>query len=128
MRLKANLFLMLSTAIVLLQFSEALPVSKNKKEEKEEAPVTPATPDVETALEYERYLKEVVEALESDPDFRKKLDKAPEADIRVRTFTNLSIYKAIKLLIYIYVGWKNCTRIGICESSCTLQIRRNQAA
>ncbi|XP_011198202.2 nucleobindin-2 [Bactrocera dorsalis] len=82
MRLKANLFLILSTAIVLVQFSDALPVTKNKKEEKEEAPVTPSTPDVETALEYERYLKEVVEALESDPEFRKKLDKAPEADIR----------------------------------------------
>nr|XP_014094528.1 nucleobindin-2 [Bactrocera oleae] len=82
MRLKANLFLILSATIVLVQFCNALPVTKNKKEEKEEASVTPATPDVETALEYERYLKEVVEALESDPDFRKKLDKAPEADIR----------------------------------------------
>lgn len=38
----------------------------------------------ETALEYDRYLREVVQTLESDPDFRKKLDEAPEADIRVR--------------------------------------------
>lgn len=37
----------------------------------------------ETALEYDRYLREVVQTLESDPDFRKKLDEAPEADIRV---------------------------------------------
>lgn len=37
----------------------------------------------QSVLEYERYLKEVVEALESDPDFRKKLENAPEADIRV---------------------------------------------
>lgn len=33
-------------------------------------------------LEYERYLKEVVGLLESDPEFRKKLDSANEADIR----------------------------------------------
>lgn len=35
------------------------------------------------ALEYHRYLKEVVEALESDADFRSKLEKADEKDIRV---------------------------------------------
>lgn len=34
-------------------------------------------------FEYERYLKEVVEALESDHEFRAKLEKAEEADIRV---------------------------------------------
>lgn len=33
-------------------------------------------------LEYERYLKEVVEALESDPEFRKKLNEASEDDVR----------------------------------------------
>lgn len=33
-------------------------------------------------MEYERYLKEIVEALESDPDFRKKLNDASEDDIR----------------------------------------------
>lgn len=32
--------------------------------------------------EYERYLKEIVGLLESDPEFRKKLDAASEADIR----------------------------------------------
>lgn len=36
-------------------------------------------------IEYERYLKEVVSALESDPEFRKKLDNATEVDVRVRT-------------------------------------------
>lgn len=73
---------LLVSCILCLTF--ALPVTKTKKDE-EEKPAQPATPDVETALEYERYLKEVVEALESDPEFRKKLDKAPEADIRVGT-------------------------------------------
>ncbi|XP_053953903.1 nucleobindin-2 [Anastrepha ludens] len=82
MSLKTRLFLILVTTTVLYQLSESLPVTKNKKEEKLEKGSVPATPDVETALEYERYLKEVVDALESDVEFRKKLDKAPEADIR----------------------------------------------
>lgn len=34
-------------------------------------------------MEYHRYLKEVVQALESDPDFRTKLEKAEEKDILV---------------------------------------------
>jgi len=33
-------------------------------------------------LEYERYLKEVIDVLESDPEFRKKLENAEETDIR----------------------------------------------
>lgn len=34
-------------------------------------------------MEYERYLKEVVNALETDEEFRKKLDNATDVDIRV---------------------------------------------
>jgi len=69
---------------LVVTFVAALPVTQNKKEEKgKEQSSTPAPADVETSLEYERYLREVVEALEADPEFRKKLDKAPEADIRV---------------------------------------------
>lgn len=34
-------------------------------------------------LEYERYLREVVNALETDDEFRKKLDNATDVDIRV---------------------------------------------
>lgn len=34
-------------------------------------------------MEYHRYLKEVIQALESDVEFREKLEKADEADIRV---------------------------------------------
>lgn len=34
-------------------------------------------------MEYHRYLKEVVQALESDPDFRERLEKADEDDVRV---------------------------------------------
>lgn len=83
----------------------ALPVTKTKKDEYE-ATSAPQIPDVETALEYERYLKEVVEALESDPDFRKKLDKAAEADIRVSF--NFFLYKTQKILKLI----SDCTTEG----------------
>nr|SVE86310.1 EOG090X0B17 [Daphnia similis] len=36
----------------------------------------------ETGLEYNRYLQEVVQLLESDPDFRQKLEKSDPEDIR----------------------------------------------
>lgn len=43
-------------------------------------------------MEYHRYLKEVVDALESDPEFRKKLENADESQIRVsnliKTYSN----------------------------------------
>lgn len=51
-------------------------------------------------MEYHRYLKEVVQALESDPEFRAKLEKANEDDIRVSLI--LKIIKILRL-IYIYV-------------------------
>jgi hypothetical protein len=34
-------------------------------------------------VEYNRYLKEIVTALESDAEFKTKLEKAEESDIRV---------------------------------------------
>lgn len=34
-------------------------------------------------MEYHRYLKEVIQALESDAEFREKLEKANEGEIRV---------------------------------------------
>ncbi|CAG5038915.1 unnamed protein product [Parnassius apollo] len=37
---------------------------------------------MEEYMEYHRYLKEVVQALESDPDFRERLEKADEEDVR----------------------------------------------
>ncbi|XP_017010078.2 nucleobindin-2 [Drosophila takahashii] len=73
---------LLGLALIAISSVVALPVTQTKKDPKEAESSTPATADVETALEYERYLREVVEALEADPEFRKKLDKAPEADIR----------------------------------------------
>ena len=38
-------------------------------------------------LEYSRYLKQVVEALESDDDFRAKLETANISDIKVNHLT-----------------------------------------
>lgn len=49
-------------------------------------------------MEYHRYLKEVVQALESDPDFRERLEKADDEDVRVSSpilqlfLINLSTY------------------------------------
>ncbi|VDI13554.1 nucleobindin [Mytilus galloprovincialis] len=40
------------------------------------------TQDEDTGLEYDRYLKEVVMALEEDPDFRKKLEETNATDIK----------------------------------------------
>lgn len=61
---------------LLVQVIVAPPVTKDKAnedhKEKESQP----------EMEYHRYLKEVVDALESDPDFRAKLEKANEEDIR----------------------------------------------
>ncbi|EDX10900.1 GD12377 [Drosophila simulans] len=100
---------LLGLALIAISASiAALPVTQNKKDHKEAAESsTPATADVETALEYERYLREVVEALEADPEFRKKLDKAPEADIRVK--------------------WQDRTGAGLREPPCTDQAGRDQA-
>lgn len=38
---------------------------------------------MDLGIEYNRYLREVVETLEKDDAFRKKLETANEADIRV---------------------------------------------
>jgi hypothetical protein len=48
-------------------------------------------------LEYNRYLQEVVQALESDPKFREKLEKAEVADIRVSCWR---ISKAVTVLYF----------------------------
>lgn len=65
--------------ILTLQVCYAPPVTQNKKEgESEESDIN----GLEDYMEYHRYLKEVVNALESDPDFRAKLEKADEKDIK----------------------------------------------
>lgn len=64
--------------LVTLQGCFAPPVTQNKEEEKNEQP----SDGLEDYMEYHRYLREVVNALESDPEFRQKLEKATEDDIR----------------------------------------------
>merc|ERR1739842_115085 len=63
-------------------FGAAIP-NKHKEEPKEEPkPEEQQGEDWELNLEYGRYLKEVVQALESDPEFRKKLETAEIDDIK----------------------------------------------
>lgn len=63
--------------IAILQVCYAPPVTKNKDETQETQ-----TDGLEDYIEYHRYIREVVNALESDPSFREKLEKANEEDIR----------------------------------------------
>lgn len=73
----------LLVGITIVALVTALPVTRNKKEEPAEPSTEkPTGADLKTALEYERYLREVVEVLETDPEFRKKIDTVAEADIR----------------------------------------------
>nr|XP_022921078.1 nucleobindin-2 [Onthophagus taurus] len=55
----------------------APPVTKNQQKENE-----PVKDGLEDYMEYHRYLREVVNALESDGEFKKKLEQANEDDIR----------------------------------------------
>lgn len=69
-------FLFVFVVILALHECFAPPVTKNKDEKENE-------PDaLEEYMEYHRYLREVVNALESDPDFKAKLEKASEDEIR----------------------------------------------
>lgn len=67
--------ILLSIICVLIEYCGAPPVTKEKNEEKD-------VDGLEDYMEYHRYLREVVTALESDPEFRKKLEQAKEEDIR----------------------------------------------
>lgn len=73
-------------------------------------------------VEYNRYLQEVVQLLESDPDFRSKLEKSDPEDIRVR-------YRVIKLTCFSsgdnidlsLSERKSSQRTGVCKSPCSQQ-------
>ncbi|XP_013179245.1 PREDICTED: nucleobindin-2 isoform X1 [Papilio xuthus] len=64
--------------LVIFHWSYAPPVSQDKSKEQD----SEIKDDLEEYMEYHRYLKEVVQALESDPDFRERLEKADEEDVR----------------------------------------------
>lgn len=77
--------LLLFLIVLILQTSVAPPVTQQKKDEdKDKENEVDDTENIgsEYQIEYQRYLKEVVQALESDADFRAKLEKANEDDIR----------------------------------------------
>uniref|UniRef100_A0A2H1V6F8 SFRICE_001126 n=1 Tax=Spodoptera frugiperda TaxID=7108 RepID=A0A2H1V6F8_SPOFR len=64
--------------LMILHCSYAPPVTPDKSTEQD----SEVKDDLEEYMEYHRYLKEVVQALESDPDFRERLEKANEDDVR----------------------------------------------
>ncbi|KMQ94290.1 nucleobindin-2-like isoform x1 protein [Lasius niger] len=68
---------------LIIQTSVAPPVTQKKDGDHKENEVDDME-DIgnEYQIEYQRYLKEVVQALESDAEFRAKLEKADEDDIR----------------------------------------------
>ncbi|CAL4121295.1 unnamed protein product, partial [Meganyctiphanes norvegica] len=81
--MKCLLFLGVVVIIGNHAVSGAAIPNKHKEEPKEELkPEEQQGEDWELNLEYGRYLKEVVQALESDPEFRKKLETAEIDDIK----------------------------------------------
>lgn len=64
--------------LLIIHCSYAPPVTPEKANEHD----SEVKDDLEEYMEYHRYLKEVVQALESDPDFRQRLEKADEDDVR----------------------------------------------
>ncbi|XP_047543596.1 nucleobindin-2 isoform X3 [Vanessa atalanta] len=73
MRLCIHIFIL----VALLHCSYAPPVTPEKKDQDSDV-----VDDVAEYTEYHRYLQEVVQALESDADFRERLEKADEDDVR----------------------------------------------
>ncbi|XP_026477023.1 nucleobindin-2-like isoform X1 [Ctenocephalides felis] len=76
--------LLVVISLVALQYTTCAPVTTKKPGE---APNDANNQDAQEGdlseyMEYHRYLQEVVQALESDPEFREKLTKAEEVDIR----------------------------------------------
>nr|CAD7424544.1 unnamed protein product [Timema monikensis] len=73
--------------VVSIHVAVGPPVNEKKKNEeeendKDENEIANEDDTAPVNIEYNRYLKEVVTALESDPEFRAKLEKAEEVDIR----------------------------------------------
>ncbi|XP_011865542.1 PREDICTED: nucleobindin-2 isoform X2 [Vollenhovia emeryi] len=70
--------------VLIIQTSVAPPIEKKNEDHKDTNEVDDSDDlgNPEYQMEYHRYLKEVVQALESDPEFRAKLEKAHEDDIR----------------------------------------------
>ncbi|KAK9871604.1 hypothetical protein WA026_012984 [Henosepilachna vigintioctopunctata] len=74
------LFYHICITLTLFQLCYAPPVKEGSTNNKEQDDKN--QPGFENYMEYHRYLSEVVQALESDQEFKKKLEKAPEEEIR----------------------------------------------
>ncbi|PNF41274.1 hypothetical protein B7P43_G01464 [Cryptotermes secundus] len=69
--------------LIILQEAVSPPVTQKKKgHEDNKIDDTDEEDPGGLQIEYNRYLKEIVTALESDPEFKSKLEKAEESDIR----------------------------------------------
>ncbi|XP_018047339.1 PREDICTED: nucleobindin-2 isoform X1 [Atta colombica] len=78
-------YLLLFLVVLIIQTSIAPPVEKKNEDHKDKENEIDDSDDLgnpEFQMEYHRYLKEVIQALERDPEFRAKLENAKEEDIR----------------------------------------------
>lgn len=83
-----NNLLVISCICLLLHTVVAPPPRRPDNEVKKEPESNEKDELEDFGLEYNRYLKEVVELLESDSEFKKKLEDAQEADIRSGKIAN----------------------------------------
>ncbi|KAK6627197.1 hypothetical protein RUM44_009674 [Polyplax serrata] len=68
---------------LLIQLATAPPPRRIEPKEQQEDPNQNKKHDLDDfGLEYNRYLREVIDLLESDPEFKKKLEEAQDVDIR----------------------------------------------
>ncbi|XP_033330765.1 nucleobindin 1 isoform X4 [Megalopta genalis] len=80
--IKMQYFLLLALTCTVVQYVVAPPVNQ-KKDEKLDIENEIEDPDeMADFVEYRRYLMEVVQVLESDPEFRAKVKEASQEDIR----------------------------------------------
>ncbi|CAL7933513.1 unnamed protein product [Xylocopa violacea] len=75
-------FLLLLLIGVTVQLTVAPPVNQKSQNEENDSDNDAQRMEQVAEIQYRRYLMEVVQVLESDPEFRAKLEKADEADIR----------------------------------------------
>lgn len=73
-------FLLLALISVAVQLSVAPPVNQKAKDEEDEGSEAKHMEEL-LDIGYRKYLMEVVQILESDPEFREKLEKADDVDI-----------------------------------------------
>nr|CAG4642711.1 EOG090X0B17 [Evadne anonyx] len=78
----ATHFIRVLVAVLLIGSIVCPPVDKKKPAETKDPNAVPNNEIEETGIEYNRYLQEVVQLLESDSDFRQKLEKSDPEDIR----------------------------------------------